>query len=119
MQEKLKETSAAAQKVSNQRALKEQLEVHIQTIGILVSEKSELQSNLSTIQKKMSTKDTEINELNQVLKATQTRLVEFEKTIHEMKDIEGSIQKVRISLKTKLHIFSSCKNNHTISSLDG
>lgn len=96
LQEKLKETSASAQKVLDQRALKEQLEVHIQTIGILVSEKSELQSNLATVQKKLSNKDNEITELNHVLKTTQNRLVDFEKTVHEMKNMEGNLQKVCI-----------------------
>ena len=94
LQEKLKESASAVQKVANQKALKEQLEVHIQTIGILVSEKSELQSNLSTIQKKLSSKDLEINDLTSQFKAAQTKVQDFEKNANELKEVEDALRKV-------------------------
>ena len=94
LQEKLKESASAVQKVANQKALKEQLEVHIQTIGILVSEKSELQSNLSTIQKKLSSKDLEINDLTSQFKAAQTKVQDFEKNANEFKEVEDALRKV-------------------------
>ena len=94
LQEKLKEYSAAAQKLSDQKALKEQLEVHIQTIGILVSEKSELQSSIVNIQKKVTTKDAEINDLTNQYKTAQANLLEYEKSVSELKQAEGSLKKV-------------------------
>ena len=94
LQEKMKESMIALQKVTDQKALKEQLEVHIQTIGILVSEKSELQSNLSSNQKKLSFKDSEISNLNEQLKATQGRLTDFQKAGSEFKETEEKLQKV-------------------------
>jgi hypothetical protein len=94
LQEKLKESASAVQKVANQKALKEQLEVHIQTIGILVSEKSELQSNLSTIQKKLSSKDLEIIDLTGQFKNAQTQVQDYEKNSHELKEVEDALRKV-------------------------
>ena len=94
LQEKMKESMTALQKVTNQKALKEQLEVHIQTIGILVSEKSELQSSLSSIQKKLSLRESELSNLNEQLKTTQGRLTDFQKAGGELKETEEKLQKV-------------------------
>ena len=92
LQEKMKESMTALQKVTNQKALKEQLEVHIQTIGILVSEKSELQSSLSSIQKKLSLRESELSNLNEQLKTTQGRLTDFQKAGGELKETEEKLQ---------------------------
>lgn len=94
LQEKMKESMTALQKVTNQKALKEQLEVHIQTIGILVSEKSELQSSLSSIQKKLSFKELELSNLSEQLKTAQGRLSDFQKAGSELKENEEKLRKV-------------------------
>ena len=99
LQEKVKESALALQKVADQKALKEQLEVHIQTIGILVSEKSELQSSLTNVQKKLSTKDTEMTNLNEQFKSLQAKLLDFEKASSEFKEAEGALRKVRFIFK--------------------
>lgn len=116
LQEKLKEQSAAVQKLVDQKALKEQLEVHIQTIGILVSEKSELQSSIANIQKKVSAKDAEINDLTNQHKTAQTNLLEYEKNINELKQVEGTLNKTnkelvieRDRISTKLYEVSHQK----------
>ena len=44
-------SASISQKLGEQKAVKEQLEVHIQTIGILVSEKSDLQTTNSILMK--------------------------------------------------------------------
>lgn len=88
----------AMKKITDQKALKEQLEVHIQTIGILVSEKSELQSSLSSVQKKLSSKDFEISNLSEQLKGAQGRLTDFQKVGNEYKETEGKLYKVSENL---------------------
>ena len=88
-----------------QRALKEQLEVHIQTIGILVSEKSELQSNIVNIQKKITLKETELLELHNRLQTAQQRVVELEKKTMTLQSSEGQLQQVSSSSGCKQKIF--------------
>ncbi|KAL3872084.1 hypothetical protein ACJMK2_040039 [Sinanodonta woodiana] len=61
--------------------LKEQLQVHIQTIGILVAEKTELQSHLSQSQKIADERFNEIEELSGRLKASRQRLGELERSL--------------------------------------
>ncbi|KAI0218823.1 hypothetical protein LSAT2_029545 [Lamellibrachia satsuma] len=61
-------------------ALKEQLQVHIQTIGILVAEKTELQSSLNQKQKTGEHRQEEIEELSGRLKASRQRVAELEKS---------------------------------------
>ncbi|XP_074655703.1 golgin subfamily A member 2-like [Tubulanus polymorphus] len=61
-------------------ALKEQLQVHIQTIGILVAEKSELQSSLSQSQKSAQQRLDELEVLSGRLKASRQRVADLEKT---------------------------------------
>ncbi|XP_066926327.1 golgin subfamily A member 2-like isoform X1 [Clytia hemisphaerica] len=101
LQEKVKESTVALQKVADQKALKEQLEVHIQTIGILVSEKSELQSSLTNVQKKLTTKDTEMTNLNEQFKSLQGKLLDFEKASSDFKEAEGTLRKNNKELVTE------------------
>lgn len=89
LQERLKKEDGSSQKLVEQRALKEQLEVHIQTIGILVSEKSELQTNVASIQKKLSSKENEILEINNQLKTLRQYVLDLEKNISQYKTTEG------------------------------
>ncbi|XP_069571376.1 golgin subfamily A member 2 isoform X2 [Brachyistius frenatus] len=64
-----------------QGAMREQLQVHIQTIGILVSEKSELQTALQYTQHAARQKTADADELNNRLQATKQRVSELERTL--------------------------------------
>lgn len=94
LQDKLKKEVRVTSQLTEQRALKEQLEVHIQTIGILVSEKSELQSNISSYQKKLTTKEKEFIEINNELNSARQRLLEFEKLISQLQLNETQLKQV-------------------------
>uniref|UniRef100_A0A3Q4GQQ0 Golgin A2 n=1 Tax=Neolamprologus brichardi TaxID=32507 RepID=A0A3Q4GQQ0_NEOBR len=63
-----------------QGAMREQLQVHIQTIGILVAEKSELQTALQYTQQAARQK-AEAEELNNRLQSTKQRVSELERTL--------------------------------------
>ncbi|XP_063066326.1 golgin subfamily A member 2 isoform X3 [Engraulis encrasicolus] len=67
--------------VKEQGAMREQLQVHIQTIGILVSEKTELQTALSYTQQAARQKTAEADELNNRLQASKQRVSELERTL--------------------------------------
>ncbi|KAK3730058.1 hypothetical protein QZH41_009563 [Actinostola sp. cb2023] len=78
---KRERTELANRQLLEQRTLKkEQLEVHIQTIGILVGEKQELQSSLSQLQRKFVNKESENSELTGRLQAVRQKIVELEKS---------------------------------------
>ncbi|XP_051981437.1 golgin subfamily A member 2-like isoform X11 [Xyrauchen texanus] len=62
-------------------AIREQLQVHIQTIGILVSEKSDLQTALSYTQHAARQKTVEAEDLNSRLHASKQRVSELERTL--------------------------------------
>lgn len=95
LQEQLSKGGLLAAQLSEQRALKEQLEVHIQTIGILVSEKSELQTTNTIIQKKVVTKESELEEYSNQLKALQQQCIDFQKNIAQLQTSEGQLRLVR------------------------
>ncbi|XP_076140196.1 golgin subfamily A member 2 isoform X2 [Alosa pseudoharengus] len=67
--------------VKEQGAMREQLQVHIQTIGILVSEKTELQTALSYTQQAARQKSADAEELNNRLQASKQRVSELERTL--------------------------------------
>ncbi|XP_020563301.1 golgin subfamily A member 2 isoform X3 [Oryzias latipes] len=81
-----------------QGAIREQLQVHIQTIGILVSEKSELQTALQYTQQAARQKTVEAEELNNRLQATKQRVSELERTLSsvstQQKQFEKSLKEV-------------------------
>ncbi|XP_064616088.1 golgin subfamily A member 2-like [Liolophura sinensis] len=62
-------------------SLKEQLQVHIQTIGILVAEKTELQSQLNQSTKVSEQRFEEIEELTGRLKASRQRVADLERNL--------------------------------------
>ncbi|XP_034048898.1 golgin subfamily A member 2-like [Thalassophryne amazonica] len=77
-----KERKEFEQKFSKEQgAMREQLQVHIQTIGILVSEKSELQTALQYTQQAARQKAAEAEDLNNRLQATKHRVSELERTL--------------------------------------
>ncbi|XP_032230162.1 golgin subfamily A member 2 isoform X1 [Nematostella vectensis] len=81
LQDQIKRERAelANRQLLEQRTLKEQLEVHIQTIGILVGEKQELQSTVSQLQRKYQTKESENSEISGRLQAVRQKIVELER----------------------------------------
>ncbi|XP_076867513.1 golgin subfamily A member 2 isoform X4 [Brachyhypopomus gauderio] len=77
-----KERKEFEQKLAREQgAMREQLQVHIQTIGILVSEKSELQTALSYTQQAARQKTGEAEELTSRLQASKQRISELERTL--------------------------------------
>ncbi|XP_010074584.1 PREDICTED: golgin subfamily A member 2, partial [Pterocles gutturalis] len=77
-----KEKKVFEQKFSKeQAALREQLQVHIQTIGILVSEKSELQTVLGHTQQAARQKSGEAENLAAHLRSSRQRITELERTL--------------------------------------
>ncbi|CAD5121628.1 DgyrCDS10122 [Dimorphilus gyrociliatus] len=62
-------------------ALREQLHVHVQTIGILVGEKTELQSALSGAQRNAQQRLDEATELSGRLKASRQRVADLEREV--------------------------------------
>ncbi|XP_007569474.1 golgin subfamily A member 2 isoform X2 [Poecilia formosa] len=77
-----KERKEFEQKFSKEHgAMREQLQVHIQTIGILVSEKSELQTALQYTQQAARQKSAEAEEFNNRLQTTKQRVSELERTL--------------------------------------
>ncbi|XP_035523392.1 golgin subfamily A member 2 isoform X2 [Morone saxatilis] len=76
-----------------QGAMREQLQVHIQTIGILVSEKSELQTALQYTQQAARQKTAETEELNNRLQATRQRVSELERTLSSVSTQQKQFEK--------------------------
>lgn len=79
--------------VKEQGAMREQLQVHIQTIGILVSEKSELQTALSYTQQAARQKTGEAEELNNRFQASKQRISELERTLSSVSTQQKQIEK--------------------------
>ncbi|XP_029024312.1 golgin subfamily A member 2 isoform X2 [Betta splendens] len=76
-----------------QGAMREQLQVHIQTIGILVSEKSELQTALQYTQQAARQKTAEAEEFNSRLQATKQRVSELERTLSSVSSQQKQFEK--------------------------
>ncbi|KAM8828986.1 golgin subfamily A member 2 isoform 3-T3 [Spinachia spinachia] len=76
-----------------QGAMREQLQVHIQTIGILVSEKSELQTALQYTQQAARQKAAEAEELNNRLQTTKQRVSELERTLSSVSTQQKQFEK--------------------------
>ncbi|KAJ8956796.1 hypothetical protein NQ318_014210 [Aromia moschata] len=65
--------------------LREELQCHIQTIGMLVAEKTELSANLSQLELCSKQKSGECEELKARLKASRSRVADLEKEIGNLK----------------------------------
>ncbi|KAM8934514.1 golgin subfamily A member 2 [Pelodytes ibericus] len=90
-----KEKKGYDQKFSKeQAALREQLQVHIQTIGILVSEKSELQTALSFTQQAARQKGAESEDLAMRLQSTRQRVSELERTLSSISTQQKQAEKL-------------------------
>uniref|UniRef100_UPI00358E8E4F golgin subfamily A member 2 isoform X2 n=1 Tax=Myxine glutinosa TaxID=7769 RepID=UPI00358E8E4F len=67
--------------VDDETSLNEQLEVHVQTISILVAEKSELQAKLEKSQQAKSDKAGELDDVTHKLLASRQRMAELEASV--------------------------------------
>ncbi|KAK7172479.1 hypothetical protein R3I93_002553 [Phoxinus phoxinus] len=89
-----KERKEFEQKFSKEQgAMREQLQVHIQTIGILVSEKSELQTALSYTQQAARQKSGEAEDLSSRLQASKHRVSELERTLSSVSTQQKQFEK--------------------------
>ncbi|XP_061589550.1 golgin subfamily A member 2-like [Cololabis saira] len=82
-----------------QGSMREQLQVHIQTIGILVSEKSELQTALTFTQQAARNKMAETEELNSRLQASKQRVSELERTLSSVSTQQKQSEKQQKELE--------------------
>ncbi|KAK7072037.1 hypothetical protein SK128_019220 [Halocaridina rubra] len=87
--------SSAGNGVKDIESMREQLQVHIQTIGILVSEKSELQSSLTHANHALKQKAGEVTELDGRLSASRQRVGELEAS---MRDLTSQHDAVKMQL---------------------
>ncbi|XP_046338569.2 golgin subfamily A member 2-like isoform X3 [Haliotis rufescens] len=74
-------------------SLREQLQVHIQTIGILVAEKTELQSQVSQSQRIAEQRLDEIEELSGRLKASRQRVADLERNVSSVSSSSQQYEK--------------------------
>ncbi|XP_042228146.1 golgin subfamily A member 2-like isoform X2 [Homarus americanus] len=94
--------STAGGGVREVESLREQLEVHIQTIGILVSEKSELQSSLTHANYALKQKGGEVIELDGRLSASRQRVGEVEATLKDITSQRDATKSSQDSLSKQL-----------------
>lgn len=74
--------------------LQEQLQNHIQTIGVLVAEKTELSAMLSQAQSTCKQKTTELEELHEKVKSATTKIFNLEAELNALKDDKFRCSKV-------------------------
>ncbi|XP_050389727.2 golgin subfamily A member 2 isoform X1 [Patella vulgata] len=79
-------------------SLREQLQVHIQTIGILVAEKTELQSQLGQSHRISEQRLQELEEISGRLKASRQRVSDLEKNVNS--STQSSQQHEKLSRET-------------------
>uniref|UniRef100_A0A8C2KDV4 Golgin A2 n=1 Tax=Cyprinus carpio TaxID=7962 RepID=A0A8C2KDV4_CYPCA len=99
-----------------QGAIREQLQVHIQTIGILVSEKSELQTALSYTQQAARQKTAEAEDLSSRLQASKQRVSELERTLSSVSTQQKQFEKHNKELERerdslRLEVLRGCDVN--------
>ncbi|KAM4647244.1 golgin subfamily A member 2 isoform 2-T2 [Amazona ochrocephala] len=115
-----KEKKEFEQKFSKeQAALREQLQVHIQTIGILVSEKSELQTALGHTQQAARQKSGEAESLAARLHSSRQRVSELERTLSSISMQQKQSEKHNKELvkerdNLKLELYKQSKSSEEI-----
>ncbi|NXL58431.1 GOGA2 protein, partial [Chordeiles acutipennis] len=102
-----------------QAALREQLQVHIQTIGILVSEKSELQTALGHTQQAARQKSGEAENLAARLHSSRQRVSELERTLSSISMQQKQSEKHNKELakerdNLKLELYKQSKSSDEI-----
>lgn len=73
--------------------LQEQLQYHVQTVGILVGEKTELTMTLNQSQTTLKQKTSECEELQGRLRASRHRVSELEKELNSLKSLKENVNK--------------------------
>ncbi|XP_054440282.1 golgin subfamily A member 2 isoform X2 [Pteronotus mesoamericanus] len=102
-----------------QGALREQLQVHIQTIGILVSEKTELQTALAHTQQAARQKTGEAEDLAGLLQSSQQRVGDLERTLCAVSTQQKQADRYNKELiknrdALKLELYKSNKTNEDL-----
>ncbi|XP_048368717.1 golgin subfamily A member 2 isoform X1 [Sphaerodactylus townsendi] len=102
-----------------QAALREQLQVHIQTIGILVSEKSELQTALAHTQQAARQKAGEVEDLASRLQSSRQRISELEHTLSSISTQQKQSEKHNKELakerdSLKLEVYKQSKSSEEL-----
>ncbi|XP_068208134.1 golgin subfamily A member 2-like [Palaemon carinicauda] len=94
-------------------SMREQLQVHIQTIGILVSEKSELQSSLTHANHALKQKAGEVSELDGRLSGSRQRVSELESSLKDLTSQYDALkgQQTNISKDLDVNKMSNFKLN--------
>ncbi|KAM4876930.1 golgin subfamily A member 2 isoform 3-T3 [Thomomys bottae] len=119
-----KEKKDYQQKLAKEQgALREQLQVHIQTIGILVSEKSELQTALAHTQQAARQKAGESEDLASRLQSSRQRVGELERTLSAVSTQQKQADKYNKELTKerdalKLELYKNNKNNEDLMELN-
>uniref|UniRef100_A0A8D0HFF6 Golgin subfamily A conserved domain-containing protein n=1 Tax=Sphenodon punctatus TaxID=8508 RepID=A0A8D0HFF6_SPHPU len=102
-----------------QAALREQLQVHIQTIGILVSEKSELQTALAHTQQAARQKTGEAEDLAARIQSSRQRVSELERTLSSLSTQQKQSEKQNKELgkerdNLKLELYKQSKGSEEL-----
>ncbi|XP_049752222.1 golgin subfamily A member 2 isoform X2 [Elephas maximus indicus] len=102
-----------------QGALREQLQVHIQTIGILVSEKSDLQTALVHTQNAVRQKAGELEDVANRLKTSRQRVGELERTLSSVSKQQKQADKYNKELtqdrdSLRLQLLKQSNNNEDL-----
>ncbi|XP_029654635.1 golgin subfamily A member 2 isoform X2 [Octopus sinensis] len=100
-------------------SLKDQLQVHIQTIGILVAEKTELQSKIDQLKKQSDQRLDEIEEMGGRLRVSRQRITELERNMSSINSSSQQYEKnskgyAKDIDKLKLELY---KSNQTVEEL--
>nr|CAD7588321.1 unnamed protein product [Timema genevievae] len=82
--------------------LQEQLQLHVQTVGILVGEKTELQAALAKSQQTAKQKSGEVEELQGRLKAAKQLISDLEKEVSSKAESGGQVDKANRELSQEL-----------------
>ncbi|XP_054713090.1 golgin subfamily A member 2-like, partial [Uloborus diversus] len=104
-----------------QVSLNDQLQVHIQTIGILVAEKTELQSSLSLSQQSAKQKAGEVEELQGRLRALRQRTSDLDRELNSLSNSNQHLEKVNKEIskdieRLKLDNYKFSKTNEELKS---
>uniref|UniRef100_A0A8C5VS57 Golgin A2 n=1 Tax=Microcebus murinus TaxID=30608 RepID=A0A8C5VS57_MICMU len=105
--------------MKEQGALREQLQVHIQTIGILVSEKSDLHSALVHTQQAIRQKEGESEDLASRLHSSRQRIGDLERTLSAVSTKQKQVDKDNKELTKerdalKMELYKNNKNNEDL-----
>ncbi|XP_060826118.1 golgin subfamily A member 2-like [Bombus pascuorum] len=88
-----KETEYQVELAQEINPLKEQLQVHTQTTGILIAEKAELTAALSQAKQSIRQSSEESEEMTRKFKNSQVRIAELEKEIYTVKNSNEELRK--------------------------